>query len=330
MADSTSDDTRLVLEYPLPTALLVGTDALGSVTPLTIRSRAGHVHLPRLQGDDPVLRWPEAVDGLTIEQEYGWHEEGHESPWGYPTTWGLPVEPEDDELAVSRVVFTFPASDPVADRELLRQLTTSLDGWFDAVKDWCEVLHHQDLDYQAPRRRIELGGFGWLSWYRGAPEQVPGRISFDFERGQQMHRSDWEEVVGLVSAGAQPPASALLIRDALNARDRTQYRAALIDAATALEMALFGLIEEAQRSGTSSASPRKLEHLRERGSLTELVKHLSGHDLLPSTFDDALIRLRNDVVHKRARVPTKAEVDTMVNAATSTAEAAWPGWPRVQ
>ena len=59
------------------------------------------------------------------------------------------------------MVFTFTAADPDADRALLKKLMTGLPVWFDAIRDWCEVLHHQDLDYRAPRpphrdRRLPL------------------------------------------------------------------------------------------------------------------------------------------------------------------------------
>jgi hypothetical protein len=269
------------------------------------------------------------LDGLTRNVTYDWPGEPNESPWGYTTMWGLPIEPEDDELEVTRVVFTFAATEAGADRELLQRLGTAAPAWFDSVRDWCEVLHEQDLDYRAPRRRPELGGFGWESWYLGEPERSPTRMSFYYERGQRMTCVAWQEVVALVSNGAQPPTSSLLMRDARNARDRGQHRAALIDAATALEMALFGIAEEAHRAGTTSMTDKTLDHLRTRGSLSDLFKHLSDPEALPSNFDDGLIGLRNAVVHKSARVPTKDEVNAMVEAAIAMAEVAWPGWPRL-
>ena len=95
-------------------------------------------------------------------------------------------------------------------------------------------------------------------------------------------------------------------------------------------MSLFGIIEEAHRAGVSSTTSGALDRLRGRGTLRDLVKHLRKQTLLPATFNDDLIALRNDVVHKSARLPTEYEVDAMLDAATSTAQIAWPTWPCIR
>jgi hypothetical protein len=323
---STADE--LLIEYPLPAPVGVRLDALGSIESTTIASRPARIHLPVLQnGNEPALNRPAVVEGLADPERFSVDfEDGLvDSPWGYPTSWGSTYD--KTELAVARIVIAFDVDTDEADLAHFRSLPASAAAWFASVRDWCEVLAHQDLDHQSPRQRTRLEGDGWTAWRRSEQVPVRGRFHFDFDHGQALTASGWTEIVGLVEAVSPPPLTALLLRDARNADVRGYFRRAVLDASTALEIALHGLLVDLQEAAPSPLAA-ELVRSADRWTLGRLLETVRNLEALPDTVTSDLVRLRNQVVHKTAHDPSSDESKAMIRAATDCCVARSPSWPR--
>ncbi|WP_435585845.1 hypothetical protein [Micromonospora aurantiaca (nom. illeg.)] len=116
------------------------------------------------------------------------------------------------------------------------QLAEYINKWFDDVRTWTEIVTGQDLDpnhlvYDAESvgaglRFIERPHDGALGFTITTPRVLP-------LRGQE-----WADILGFVRDGKEPPLEEVLSRDARAAHRRDADRRAIIDAATALEIAL--------------------------------------------------------------------------------------------
>jgi len=320
-----SIQNQLLVRYPLPAGIGVALDVLGHVSATRIGDRTAHIHLPRLRGVDPILIQPAVLDSLIEEPCYvdGTDPERDtpESPWGWPLSWG--IADEQKSLSVSQVVVALEKVVPAEAADVLAVCREELPQWFSKLKDWCEILMRQDLDVVAPRNRVRVEGAGWACWHDGDPVQVSYRVTVDFDYGKPLYRTHWNHLLTLVGDGIQPPTEYLLLRDARSAQVRGQFRRAVLDAATAMEIALRRLLdEEYQRSPSRLA--HELIRSSERWSMGTLWKVVAGLGTLPTSMKENLIGLRNAVVHKNAKMPHGTESKEMLAAASDLLAIASP------
>jgi hypothetical protein len=104
------------------------------------------------------------------------------------------------------------------------------------VRTWTEIMTGQDLD---PNHRVydaESVGAG-LTFVEPAHD---GALGFKIATSHvlPLRPPEWAAVLGLVRDGKEPPLEEVLSRDARAAQRRGANRRAIIDAATALEIAL--------------------------------------------------------------------------------------------
>lgn len=323
MSSPASD--ALILRCPLPAGVGFRLEGLGTAAPTRLAGRGAVVHLPRLLGGEPVLVQPAVLDGLVEEPEYSVadvaEDAGPGSPWGWPTSWGSTVE--TTALAVTQVVITVGGVGTADAEAVVSKCIGAFPQWFRLLKDWVEVLTKQDLDYMAPRKRLELEGDRWAAWVGKADVEVSVRFIVDFDYGKPLHQARWARLLELVGAGSQPAVEHLLLRDARAAHVRRQYRQAVVDAATSLEIALHRLLlAEHRRDPTRLAD--ELLRLAERWTLGTLQGTLERLGLTPPGVTADLVALRNSVVHKKAHEPTEAESTSMLQAATDASNTATP------
>lgn len=311
---------RLLVQYPLPAAVGVRLEVLGSIGATRLAGLPSQVYLPRLlETGYPILRQPGVLDGLVSEPEYSDGQDPDdprpESPWGYPTSWVS--APEATAIAVTQILVSFESVDAADRTQLLERSMTALPLWFALLKDWCEVLTGQDLDDVAPRRRVQLEGEGWACWHADAPLTIDHRVIFDLDYGEPLGKSRWDRLLVLVGTGTEPVVEHVLLRDARAAHVRGQYRRAVVDAATALEVSLHRVLLEMHRSSPSALSSELLR-VAERWTLGNLVESLAKMGRLPPSVTGNLVKLRNEVIHKRAKEPTEAESAVMLIAAADS------------
>lgn len=309
---------HLVVEYKLPAGFVAQREALGGEFSATLGGRKVTAHLPRCRGDEPVLVRPEVFDAfLDAEPHYTdgsdpEHDDRPESPWGYAVTWG----PGADEVwMVAAVAF---AVDGIAESEssdVKNELTRALPEWFSAFKDWCEVVMHQDLDHTAPRRRFWVQGQEWSAWYDGEAQRIGVNIGWDSDYGMPLTEAGLSRLLEVAPTG-RPATEHLLLRDARGEFARDRYRRAAIDAAVALEIGLYRLLEAMYYE---SPTPLGAELLKVARSWTLGTLIAKVRELVPSaapSLNTDLARIRNGVVHKQAQEPTEEEARTVLDSAS--------------
>ena len=188
------------------------------------------------------------------------------------------------------------------------QLAEYVGSWFDDVRTWVEVITGQDLD---PRHRVydaESVGAG-LTFLEPPHDGALGlRITTPHVR--PLLAREWASVLGFVRDGVEPPLEEVLSRDARAAHRRGAYRRAVIDAATALEIALGRHVR-----GLADEIPEKQSRrITNRAALGDYISiaELSGLRL-SVTVDRlrSLNDLRNDAAHRGAAPGAWAAADAV-------------------
>lgn len=317
---------QLLVQYPLPVGIDVARDVLGDVSATHIGDQTAHIHLPQLRGEDPILIQPAVLDSVNEEPCYvdGTNPEGDAptSPWGWPLSWNTPGE--QSAFAVSQVVMTLEKVMPARAADVLASCRKELPQWFSTLKDWCEILTKQDLDVVAPRERVRLDGRGWACWHDGDPIRVRPRIILDFDYGDPVSQTCWNRLVQLAGSGIRPETEHRLLRDARSVHVRRQFRRAVLDAATAIEIALYNLIIKKQLQNPSPLVETLVELHGKIGVWAPCrTWSLSSETFRPSMTND-LVALRNAVIHKQASKPTAEESKRMLEAAADLVAIATP------
>ena len=116
------------------------------------------------------------------------------------------------------------------------QLAEYINKWFNDVRTWVEIVTGQDLD---PNHRVydaEPVGAG-LTFIEPPHDGALG-LTIAIPRVLPLRAQEWADILGFVRDGKEPPLEEVLSRDARAAQRRNANRRAIIDAATALEIAL--------------------------------------------------------------------------------------------
>jgi len=210
------------------------------------------------------------------------------------------------------------------------QIGLGIDYWVDAVGQWLEVLVGLDLG----RQEVQSGFRPRYVYPLPLVDSCDGRWRSypTMTQGPTVHHTSpnatlmqWELAVGMTNADESPPEEHLLLRDSRAAWLRDDRRKALIDAVTAVEVALA---TDIQRSLGADA---------DAGAVRRVLKNVSGvvelHDLavaLGATISvsrarlvDRLAARRNAAVH-RGVAPTAVELSEALRTADSVVRAVSP------
>jgi len=230
---------------------------------------------------------------------------------------------------------TLPASD---DRELGEtawdKFNFEFEFWWEAFTSWAAILASQDLvgppewDWSGPDRE------GWLIDAHGQRAGfITGKIltKADSPNHRVLELQDLEACVTAAGNQGLPPAPWLLIRDArsqANAGDdfhgRENLRRAVIDAATAAELAMTTLIDK-YLDDASVLEPLRKALARSSNNLggKKAVLNLLRPDLLHERLQENLINKRNKASHEGKHYSWE-EAEAAVDIATAVVESAYP------
>lgn len=313
----------LAASVPLPATIGVVPEVLGSITPTTIGDVIVGVHLPQAREGEHHLFRPAVLDWQPPEPEYATYnrdpDDRPDSPWGHTITDG-----PNPVFGVTRVVVVVVDQlDESSAKPGLAALIEGFASWFDRAKDWCEVLTLQDLDYLAPRRLLTIEGDGWDAWWAQQDLEHSGRLMFDFDYGEAVSLERWSRICELAGSGTSPATEHLLLRDSRAAVRRKNYRRSVIDAATAMEIALHSLLLAEHRANPSSLADQLLE-LAERWTLGTMIANVGKFRDLPPGVNTNAVELRNKVVHRSAYTPSMTEAESWLALATSVVDLANP------
>lgn len=240
---------------------------------------------PPAHGGDPerASNWPESID------------------WGDPQPEAVIIRAVGIILAGTRIP---PGYERIAfDRQIAQ--------WTHLLRDWLAVAAEGPTDF--PDRDY----YGATIW--GSPEYDDEGIPYQPHQSGLRHRPQrvsaraWSHAIGHASAGDQPPLARALMTTAIRAAVTANWRVAIIDAATAVEVALTaGMTVRLSDEASSRVTDALISRARMLGPRLLLAREL-GMPLPPKISED-LVNRRNAVVHQGADV-TGAHAKAAISAA---------------
>lgn len=237
-------------------------------------------------------------------------------------------------VAIKRLAFTIDAHSALVDPEIRRewgqellaqQILHHIDDWWDNVRTWLEIatnqrlvqIGHENDDWLNPHKRTSI----WAGGETGRPDEL--RVGGTVIRGPERVIGVTAEILQDCAAlAATPPALAWrLLRDARALQNADQLRRAVIDAATAAELAATKRIDDLL---ANEADPKRQEILRKAKTLGRKAKALEkvGEEL-PANFYIDLVDRRNDAVHEGIEV-RYPEWEAALRAALALVERVFP------
>jgi hypothetical protein len=242
--------------------------------------------------------------------------------------WGRGFAWENDELAAAAVftaAMVFEAREPpdrVAADEAGRRLSTRIDEWATSVVSWLEVITGLDLDPHEPldehvnqfltyaTRFWDVSSEGESTWYPVNPRRF---ISIGGNAEQAISKRLWKKAVAAANAATRLPDEYLLIRNAKRALRRERTRFAVLDAATAADMAINGEVRRLLKSDVGEGTTDEI--LKQISQAVRLIPLLQSLGVaLPSTSQAGLFDLRNRVIHRNVGPTTDEAKDAVAIA----------------
>ena len=294
-----------IVEFSSP--ILCSADVLGQRVDMSIGVHRGTLTMPTL----PI--WGEAEDDPLHIPLVGPVEA---QDWKRGTTqlhWGIPVAYPSGNAAVNLLLAEFFI--PSVNFEMAaQQIYEGFREWHDLFIDYVKLLTTQNT-----RKRIYGGsGQGRIELLKQDGKDIThisprGAIMLQVEMSGQeelLHGDQFAFASHLCSGGAHPRLEYQLLLEAYSARRNEDYRMAIIEAASALEICLTNrILAEFAELGISFGD-KLIRKFRTLGGRFELVRLLEIK-LPEKDYEGLVLGPRNDVIH-RADFPNRAEADKVI------------------
>jgi hypothetical protein len=255
-------------------------DALTLTHAATIGGIECHVALP-----GPHPSW--VTEPGPLEPPYDEHHRQEpawpQADWGYIN---------DGHSVTIRSVGLVLVSTSIPQRDELIAFDRAIARWKHLLLDWLSVIAGGPTDFLEP-------GQGETIW--GSPEPNRTLLYAPYHAGEihephRISRWEWGHALMHASSGDQPPLAQTLLTTAMRAAATGQGRLAVIDAATAAEVALtVGLTARISAQASSAIAKACIDRTRMLGRRLSLAESLGME--LPDGVRPALVERRNTVVH---------------------------------
>jgi hypothetical protein len=288
------EEQRIVV--PLLEGVRTVREALGLDETVMIGGIECRALLP-VQGHWPTfLAGPPAASG-DDEQDHGWPLRS--------TDWGE----NSSNSVIIRAVGIIPAGTriPAGDEHI--DFDRAAAQWRQLLRDWLAVAAEGPTDSAEDY-------YGATIW--GSSEYDDEEVPYQpHQRGhryptQRLSAWAWTHALGHASAGDQPPLARALMTTAARAAVAANWRVAIIDAATAAEVALTAGLAALSATLQSHKDKERIASTRMLGPLLGLARDLGMS--LPPKIDEDLKDVRNAVVHRGADM-TSAQAKAAITAA---------------
>lgn len=317
---------RLVGVYRLPSPIVFH----GSCAGLSVSTRVGvdeaRVTLPEIaQADRFPSVQPPSIGGVPAAMMVQMLDAQpkrsfHARRWGDTLTFGADGQ-SVHRLLVSEIVveyLAFPAETlrllPSAtgrrldESGVVNELFGQVDLWFERVAAWVAILGEQPMDLSGRIRSSFSEGEGLVlaaSDDVGHTDPVTvGWAMYQHQKFEPLNKERWIRAVELGAAYVRPPPAYTLIAEASTALALEDYRLAVIQAATAVEVVIS---ERLEADLTTLASPLTSALLAERRTLGRLVTLLRDVYHLPAGMAQ-FVEVRNRAIHKNY-IPARPEAE---------------------
>jgi hypothetical protein len=307
-----------IIEFSSP--VLFAKDSLGQAVEISIASNIATLILPSLpewtEGEADPLHKPLVPPPAAKT----WKRDKH------PIFWGHPMSYPSGEAQVERALLEFNIPAEGAE-EAYQEIYRGFRGWLNLFEQYVVLLTTQNT-----RRAIE-GGDGpslleLLDVSKGRPTHISRKRSESITINlsgldESLHLEQLSEACRLASLQLAPRLEYAMLLESYYARRSADYRKAIIEAATALEICLTGrILEEFETQGISFGE-KLLKKFRMLSGRFELIR-LLDISLPDKNYDDLILNPRNDVIH-RAIFPDKrianqviSEVEELLRAFSPT------------
>lgn len=226
--------------------------------------------------------------------------------WPEKVRWGIAAGPGTSVTV--NAVGVIPVSDPVPWDGRLAVFDHAVGQWKHLLRDWLSAIAGGPTDV------LELPVRGETLWAdEGYNELVWEHYYDNLQQPQRVSLWQWRHALGHILAGDPPPLARTLLTAAKRGAAAGNPRIAVIDAATAAEVALTaGLADRL----AAEASPRAVQALIDRarmlGARLDLARDLGM--TIPDRVRPDLVSRRNAVVHQGTAV-TDSEAQAAISAA---------------
>lgn len=212
-------------------------------------------------------------------------------------------------VVVKRLAFTVHVHsalvDPAMRTELgpdlvAQQVLLTIDQWWENVRTWLEIatnqrlaqVGHEPSDWLNPNTRTSI----WNRDATGRREElhIGGTVLVGPDRVISVTPEILQDCAAL--ATTTPPLAWRLLRDARALQSADQLRRAVIDAATAAELAVTRRIDDLLASQRDPDRRKALKKASGLGGKTRALR--DAGDELPPNFTRDLVDRRNDAVHE--------------------------------
>jgi hypothetical protein len=292
-----ADDTSAIEGfYDWGPGVVVTADCLGRSYQTALAGRRLIVTMPSFDGTavvEPPLRYQRPDNWVNVDPP---------NPWGDLRSWNNAEDgtPIPVTVCIKRVrIMVWVGPDDAVDQSLGPQLDEALSPWWQALSSWIEVITGQDLATLGDRRPKQPQTFHlWV----GNPDGTMRPLSMMFYA--TIHPTNIQTLtsnglLGCLSAVAQGQAPAperLHLSDARSLHNDGQWRRAVIDAATAAEVAITSWLDNRLNTAEPDVKAALLDTPLTLGRLHKLYTKLGG--TLPRDFDKLLVTPRNHAAHR--------------------------------
>jgi hypothetical protein len=212
----------------------------------------------------------------------------------------------------------------VLDQQLGPQLDEALSPWWEELSTWIEVVSAQDLASLGERRPKQPQTF---HLWGGNPDGTMRPLLMMFyatfyPTNIQVLTSDGLfACLSAVARGQTPAPERLHLSDARSLHNDGQWRRAVIDAATAAEVAITSWLDNRLKSADPDVKAALLDTPLTLGRLHRLYTKLGGS--LPGNFDQLVVSPRNHAAH-RVLALTEEQSAAAIETTSALLDAASP------
>jgi hypothetical protein len=316
----------------LPASLPFGPEFLGLLRPAVIGGVAVHVALPNFTFDGN--SFSTTLHPRAQAEWVGYYEKDPEGdsrwPFGSVSAWN-PAKAGGgiEQFWVSRLLIL--SKERVTLSEA-RKLLHAIDGWVQLLETWIEVFARVDLHWRGVDVEHQYGASSYVWLYRG--KRAKGKtvtshkspvITVTSHNSLAINPLQWRKLLAKASSGEQPPEVHVFLRDARRASSGKRYRRSVLDAATAAEVALTKLRDDA----LAQAEPGLAEYARRQAQqIMRLVEFLgSVEQQLPDRIQQEIAVPRNRAIHEGERLDRDTAIAALKKA-EEVVDLAYP-WKRL-
>jgi HEPN domain-containing protein len=282
----------------LPSELLFGPEFLGLLRPARIGGVEVHVVLPDFTfSSDSDEFSPKLHPRLKANWLKYYSQPMYDMvpPFGEVKAWK--ANGEIIEFRATRLAIL--SKGKVTEAEALK-LLHAIDGWLDLLTLWIEVVTSIDLHHDGIE--VEDHGASAIIWLKKGRKgknlrcRHPVSMTITSIKTLNISPLQWRKILMKASQGVLPPEPYIFLKDARRALNEKRYRRSVLDSATAAEVALTKLRDEALVHTQSPIAAYVQDKAQQISGLVEFNRR-DGR-ALPKRIQQEIAEPRNKAIHE--------------------------------